>query len=113
MVLVFQVQFYVERTEEQSRRDDMETLGYILMYFLRGSLPWQGLKARTKKEKYERISEKKVPTSVEELCCGYPTEFASYFHYCRSLRFEDEPDYAYLKRVFRFPRPLYTRRIPV
>ncbi|CAN4086967.1 unnamed protein product [Withania somnifera] len=65
------------------------------------SLPWQGLKAGTKKQKYERISEKKVSTSIESLCRGYPTEFASYFHYCRSLRFEDKPDYAYLKRIFR------------
>ncbi|XP_064997025.1 casein kinase 1-like protein 12 isoform X2 [Musa acuminata AAA Group] len=85
---------------EQSRRDDLESIGYVLMYFLRGSLPWQGLKAGTKKQKYEKISEKKVATSIEALCRGYPSEFASYFHYCRSLRFEDEPDYAYLKRLF-------------
>ncbi|CAL9050536.1 casein kinase 1-like protein 2 isoform X2 [Musa acuminata AAA Group] len=86
---------------EQSRRDDLESLGYVLMYFLRGSLPWQGLKAGTKKQKYEKISEKKVATSIEALCRGYPSEFASYFHYCRSLRFEDKPDYGYLKRLFR------------
>ncbi|CAH8338218.1 unnamed protein product [Eruca vesicaria subsp. sativa] len=86
---------------EQSRRDDLESLGYILMYFLKGSLPWQGLKAGTKKQKYERISEKKVSTSIESLCRGYPSELASYFHYCRSLRFEDKPDYNYLKRIFR------------
>ncbi|KAL2332257.1 hypothetical protein Fmac_019838 [Flemingia macrophylla] len=86
---------------EQSRRDDLESLGYVLMYFLRGSLPWQGLKAGTKKQKYEKISEKKVSTSIESLCRGYPSEFASFFHYCRSLRFDDKPDYAYLKRLFR------------
>nr|CAB3474037.1 unnamed protein product [Digitaria exilis] len=86
---------------EQSRRDDLESLGYVLMYFLRGSLPWQGLKAGTKKQKYEKISEKKVATSIEGLCRGYPSEFASYFHYCRSLRFDDKPDYSYLKRLFR------------
>ncbi|KAM0020283.1 putative protein kinase CK1-CK1 family [Helianthus debilis subsp. tardiflorus] len=86
---------------EQSRRDDLESLGYVLMYFLRGSLPWQGLKAGNKKQKYEKISEKKVSTPIESLCRGYPTEFASYFHYCRSLRFDDKPDYAYLKRIFR------------
>ncbi|XP_047944362.1 casein kinase 1-like protein 2 isoform X2 [Salvia hispanica] len=86
---------------EQGRRDDLESLGYVVMYFLRGSLPWQGLQAGNKKQKYDRISEKKVQTSIESLCRGYPTEFASYFHYCRSLRFEDKPDYGYLKRLFR------------
>ncbi|KAL3681228.1 hypothetical protein R1sor_024184 [Riccia sorocarpa] len=86
---------------EQSRRDDLESLGYVLLYFLRGSLPWQGLKAGTKKQKYEKISEKKMSTAIEALCKSYPSEFASYFHYCRSLRFDDKPDYAYLKRIFR------------
>ncbi|OAY34618.1 casein kinase 1-like protein 10 isoform X2 [Manihot esculenta] len=86
---------------EQSRRDDLESLGYVLMYFLRGSLPWQGLRAGTKKQKYDKISEKKVSTPIEVLCKSYPSEFVSYFHYCRALRFEDKPDYSYLKRLFR------------
>lgn len=86
---------------EQSRRDDLESLGYVLMYFLRGSLPWQGLKAGTKKQKYDKISEKKMLTPIEVLCKSYPSEFISYFHYCRSLRFDDRPDYSYLKRLFR------------
>ncbi|KAK3868200.1 hypothetical protein Pcinc_026388 [Petrolisthes cinctipes] len=71
---------------EQSRRDDMESLGYVLMYFNRGSLPWQGLKAATKKQKYEKISEKKMSTPVESLCKGFPAEFAMYLNYCRGLR---------------------------
>eukprot|EP00217_Crustomastix_stigmatica_P012674 CAMPEP_0183796656 /NCGR_PEP_ID=MMETSP0803_2-20130417/12096_1 /TAXON_ID=195967 /ORGANISM="Crustomastix stigmata, Strain CCMP3273" /LENGTH=344 /DNA_ID=CAMNT_0026041309 /DNA_START=42 /DNA_END=1073 /DNA_ORIENTATION=+ len=86
---------------EQSRRDDLESLGYVLMYFLRGSLPWQGLKAATKKQKYEKISEKKMSTPVEVLCKGFPTEFVTYFQQCRSMRFEDKPDYSYLRKLFR------------
>ncbi|XP_047310399.1 casein kinase 1-like protein 2 isoform X2 [Impatiens glandulifera] len=86
---------------EQSRRDDLESLGFVLIYFLKGCLPWQGLRAANKKQKYEKISEKKASTSIESLCRGYPSEFASYFHYCRSLRFDDKPDYSYLKRIFR------------
>ncbi|XP_024937898.1 casein kinase I isoform X6 [Cephus cinctus] len=86
---------------EQSRRDDLESLGYVLMYFNRGSLPWQGLKAATKRQKYERISEKKMSTPIEELCKGYPAEFATYLRHCRQLRFEERPDYPYLRQLFR------------
>nr|ANO53991.1 CKI_alpha [Limulus polyphemus] len=87
---------------EQSRRDDMESLGYVLMYFNRGTLPWQGLKAATKKQKYEKISEKKMSTPVEVLCKqGFPAEFAMYLNYCRGLRFEEAPDYMYLRQLFR------------
>lgn len=52
-------------------------------YFLRGSLPWQGLQAATKKQKYEKISEKKMKTSFESLCKGFPQEFVTYFQYVR------------------------------
>lgn len=86
---------------EQSRRDDLESLGYVLMYFNRGSLPWQGLKAATKKQKYDRISEKKMSTPIEVLCKGFSAEFVTYLNFCRSLRFEDKPDYAYLRQLFR------------
>lgn len=86
---------------EQSRRDDLESLGYVLMYFNRGSLPWQGLKAATKRQKYERISEKKMSTSIEDLCKDYPGEFGLYLNYCRSLRFEERPDYSFLRQTFR------------
>ncbi|XP_033633470.1 casein kinase I [Asterias rubens] len=86
---------------EQSRRDDMESLGYVLMYFNRTSLPWQGLKAATKKQKYEKISEKKMSTPVEVLCKGFPAEFAMYLNYARGLRFDEGPDYMYLRQLFR------------
>lgn len=86
---------------EQSRRDDIESLGYVLMYFLRGSLPWQGLKAANKKQKYDKICQKKMATSIESLCKSHPTEFASYFQHCKSLGFDDRPNYAYLKGLFR------------
>jgi casein kinase 1 len=86
---------------EQSRRDDLEALGYVFMYFLRGSLPWQGMKGNSKKEKYDRIMEKKMSTPIEVLCKGYPSEFVTYLNYCRSLRFEDRPDYAYLRRFLK------------
>ncbi|CAI9100401.1 OLC1v1037396C2 [Oldenlandia corymbosa var. corymbosa] len=86
---------------EQSRRDDLESLGYVLLYFLRGSLPWQGLKAATKKQKYDKICEKKLSTPIESLCKSNPVEFASYFHYCHSLTFDQRPDYGFLKRLFR------------
>ena len=67
---------------EQSRRDDLEGLGYVAMYFLKGKLPWQGLPAKTKKEKYDQIRDKKKNTSIEELCKGFPDEFVKYFNYC-------------------------------
>jgi len=86
---------------EQSRRDDLESMGHVLMYFNRGSLPWQGLKAATKKQKYDRISEKKMSTPVDVLCKGYPSEFVMYLNYCRGLRFDEAPDYMYLRQLFR------------
>ena len=69
-----------------------------IAYFLQ---PWQGLKAATKKQKYEKISEKKMSTPVEVLCKGFPAEFAMYLNYCRGLRFEEAPDYMYLRQLFR------------
>lgn len=86
---------------EQSRRDDMESMGYVFMYFNRGTLPWQGLRAATKKQKYEKISEKKMAVPVEVLCKGFPAEFSMYLNYCRGLRFEEVPDYMYLRQLFR------------
>lgn len=85
---------------EQSRRDDLEGLGYVLVYFLKGGLPWQGLQAKDHKEKYEKIKNKKQSISVEKLCEGLPCEFAMYLKYCRTLRFDEDPSYVHLRRLF-------------
>ncbi|KAI9112914.1 hypothetical protein K1719_016028 [Acacia pycnantha] len=76
----------------QSRWDDLESLGYVLLYFLRG--------------RFASLYEKKLSTSIKILCKSYPAEFASYFHYCHSLTFDQRPDYGFLKRMF---RDLFTR----
>ncbi|XP_055902754.1 discs overgrown protein kinase [Eupeodes corollae] len=86
---------------EQSRRDDLESLGYVLMYFNLGALPWQGLKAANKRQKYERISEKKLSTTILSLCKGFPSEFVNYLNFCRQMHFEQRPDYCYLRKLFR------------
>jgi len=86
---------------EQARRDDLEGLCYVLLYFLRGSLPWQNMKANNKKDKYERIMEKKLSTPIDILCKGFPNEFITFLTYCRNLRFEDRPDYSYLRNLLK------------
>merc|ERR1712226_1311075 len=86
---------------EQSRRDDLESIGYMMIYFCRGQLPWQGIQADTKEEKYHKIMQSKRATSIESLCEGMPPVFLCYMNYCRALRFEDKPDYAYLRRLFK------------
>jgi len=79
----------------------LESLGYVLIYFLRGELPWQGMKARTMKEKYEKIMEKKIASPIDVLCKGFPDEFASFINYTRDLKFDDRPDYGYLRRLLK------------
>ncbi|XP_030383041.1 casein kinase I [Scaptodrosophila lebanonensis] len=86
---------------EQSRRDDLESLSYCVMYFNVKKLPWQGMVAATKKQKYEMILAKKLSVTIEELCKGFPAEFALMMKYARNLRFEDEPDYTYLRQLCR------------
>ncbi|XP_045477460.1 casein kinase I-like [Harmonia axyridis] len=86
---------------EQSRRDDLESLGHMFLYFLRGSLPWQGLKCDNLKERYQKIGETKKNTPIEVLCEGHPEEIANYMRYARRLDFFETPDYEYLRKMFK------------
>ena len=86
---------------EQSRRDDLEGIAYTLIYFLRGNLPWQGIIAENRKLKYELISNKKISTTIEELCLGLPIEFSTFLAHVRNLEFEQQPDYSNYRRLFK------------
>ena len=86
---------------EQSRRDDLESLGYIFLYLLNGSLPWQGISAPTREEKLKQICEMKAKIPLKELCKGLPDEFRNYLEAVRSLGFEEEPKYADYRFMFR------------
>jgi len=85
---------------EQSRRDDLESVGYVLMYFLRGSLPWQGLRIKTKEDRYKKILEKKKETTSEVLCKNFPEEFKYYVEYTKNLGYTEDPDYDKLRNNF-------------
>lgn len=84
--------------KEQSRRDDLESIGHVLFYFLRGSLPWQGLKAPNSKLKYEKIghTKQKIPPNELLMNNSIPRQFAMFLSYSRGLKFNEEPDYKYL-----------------
>lgn len=85
---------------EQSRRDDLESIGYLLIYFSQGSLPWQGVRIKDKVERNHEIYVRKRKTALKDLCQNLPPEFYEYMRYCRMVRFTQEPDYGYLRNLF-------------
>lgn len=85
---------------EPSRRDDMESVGYMLVYLIKGSLPWQGLKKKTKQNPMDKIGEKKMLIDLLMLCLGLPECFLEYINYTRNLQFTEKPDYDYLRNIF-------------
>jgi hypothetical protein len=85
---------------EQSRRDDLEAIGHMLVYFLRGRLPWSGLPAKTSDEQIKLVGQKKMDVPLEELCAGFPSAFATYLRLTRQLAFQERPDYSHLRGLF-------------
>ena len=80
----------------QSRRDDLEAIGFVLVYFMLAKLPWQGLKKSSKQKRWSLIHKIKAETSLESLCKGIPRQFLEYLEYVRRLMFDDTPDYNFL-----------------
>jgi len=85
---------------EQSRRDDLEAIGHMLFYFIRGALPWSGLAAKTQEEKYRKICEKKSSFPLDDLCQGHPDAFKVYLQQARKLDFKQRPDYKVMRKLF-------------
>ena len=97
------ISYNAARGVEQSRRDDMESIGYMLVYLAGKMLPWQGLEIRgyNAKRNYEKILSLKKKTNPEKICGNLPEEFAEYIKYSRNLYFEQQPDYEYIRNLFR------------
>lgn len=89
------------RSYEQSRKDDLESIGYILVYLYKSVLPWQSIKCKDKKQRYKLIGEKKESITEEELCKGMPKEFTVFLKYVRSLDFDETPYYSALIKMFK------------
>lgn len=83
-----------------SRRDDLESLGFVLLYLLKGNLPWQGINNSDKDIKYNMIGDKKQNTNILEEFPNIPGELITYILYCRSLEYDEDPDYDYLINMF-------------
>jgi len=85
---------------EPSRRDDMESVGYMLIYLAKGTLPWKGLKKKTKENPHDKIGEMKMLVNLRDLCKNLPSCFYEYLNYSINLKFTEKPDYSYLKKLF-------------
>ena len=88
------------RGVESGRRDDLESLGYMLIYFLKGSLPWEYVKGVNTSEKRRKIYQTKKNYNLDELCAGIPEEFKLFLNYVKSLTFLEDPDYNYCFSLF-------------
>jgi serine/threonine protein kinase len=84
---------------EQSRRDDIEALSYLLIFFLKGSLPWQNMPGRNFKEKSKRIGSKKMETKISDLCAGCPKEMEKFVQHARNLKYDERPNYEFLGKL--------------
>merc|ERR1712107_319338 len=96
---------------EQSRRDDLEAIGHMFLYFLRGRVPWSGLDAPTRDDKNRMIKETKEKTPLDELCKGFPKAFETYLRYCRALGYMQRPDYAMLRQQFKDARVAHEKEL--
>ena len=85
---------------EQSRKDDLEAIAYILVYLYKGKLPWQGIKTKDKKKRYQLIYQEKMKYTPEELCKGMPREFIVFLNYIKTLSFDEKPPYSSFKKMF-------------
>jgi serine/threonine protein kinase len=93
------VRLNVHNGIEPSMRDDLESIAYILIYCLKGKLPWQFISGESKTKKYQNIKEAKEQTTLQDLCMELPLEFLIFISYCKSLKYDDIPDYNYLRCI--------------
>jgi hypothetical protein len=89
------------RGVEQSRRDDLESLSYLILYFLMGSLPWQGLKIASKTQRFKEITRLKKTLNIDKICQNFPPEITLFCKYTRKLGFTENPKYEFMTNLFK------------